>query len=108
MLAFPKRAVHPALIADYDDVRDALNISFSLRDACPSEGKSAGNGIIVRYSLNDQREVLGVLVRHYVRSGWASDEANLATIIARLLSVDVGQVLFALRPYRARNPASAR
>lgn len=105
MLAFTKQAVHGELIADYDDIADALYVS--LGDARPSEGRSVGNGIVVRYPLNDPENASGVVIRHFVTNGWTSDLAKLATLIADLLSVDLGQVFFALRAYRDRNPPAA-
>ena len=105
-LATVKRtARHPKLIADYDSAKDALYLSVGY--ARPSEGKHI-SGIVVRYPLDDPNKALGVIVPHFKASGWARNVANLATVIADILSVDRERAFIALRPYKVRNhdPAS--
>ena len=101
-----QQAVHPALVADYDHTADALY--FSIGDARPSVGKNAGNGITVRYPLDDPQNAWGVVVFGFTRNGWARDLSKLAKLIANLLSADLGQVHFVLRPYRDRSTALAQ
>jgi len=89
---------------DYDAEADALYVSYG--EARPSEGKSIGNGFIVRYPLNDPREPLGVIVQRFKANGWASKMVKLAGVIADILPIEQEQILAGTRAYRARNRLS--
>jgi len=106
MLAFTKQTGQATLVADYDAITDALYISVG--DARPSEGRGAGNGVVVRYPLTDPENACGVVVRRFVANGWVSDLPKLATLVAKLLSVDRDPVFSAISPYRTRDALRRR
>jgi hypothetical protein len=106
MARFKTKTTCPELITKYDGAKDALYLSVGY--ARPSEGKNRRSGIVVRYPLNDPKNAWGVIIPHFKASGWASNLAKLATVIAKILSVDREHAFIALRPYQTRNddPAS--
>ena len=99
-----KEKTDPALVVDYDLDNDVLFVSSG--EAGPSEGRRGRNGLIVLYPLNDPLVACGVVVVQFRASGWASNVAKLAVVIAKILSVEPEQMFSALRPYRAGNGAS--
>jgi hypothetical protein len=101
MATFKKRATSPDLIIEYDGAKDALYLSVGY--ARPSEGKNSRSGIVVRYPLDDPQTAWGVIILYFKASGWASNIAKLATVLANILSVDREQAFTALRPYQNRN-----
>jgi hypothetical protein len=99
-----KEKAAPALVVDYDLDTDVLFISSGA--AGPSEGSRGRNGLIVRYPLNDPLVACGVVVVQFRSSGWASNVAKLAVVVANILSVEPEQMFGALRRYHAPSVAS--
>jgi hypothetical protein len=100
---FKTKTTVPGLAVDYDVDTDVLFISNGY--ACPSEGTSRQDGLIVRHPLNDPLVACGVVVVQFRASGWASNVGKLAVVVANILSVEREQMFGALRRYRARNGA---
>jgi len=100
---FKTTTTAPGLAVDYDVDTDVLFISDGY--ACPSEGESRQDGIIVRHPLSNPLVACGVVVVQFRASGWAGNVAKLAVVIAGILLVEPEQMFGALQRYRAGNGA---
>ena len=78
------------LNTDYDSTADVLH--FSVGRSRPTMGKNKGNGVTVRYPLDDPNNACGVTISQFRALGWVNEIGRLSAAIASQLSVQEQQV----------------